>query len=501
MIFNSFEFLVFFFIVTALYFLLPHKYRWLWLLAASCYFYVAFIPVYIFVLLALILIDYAMGILIEKTEGKKRKAYLVISILSTCFVLFIFKYFGFFNANLTNLADFLGWNYSLEMLNLIIPVGLSFHTFQSLSYVIEVYRKKQKAERNFGIYALYVMFYPQLMAGPIERPYNMLHQFYEEHGFDYKNVADGLKLMLWGMFKKVVIADRLALVVNQVYSDPTSYQGISFIIAALFFTVQIYCDFSGYSDIAIGAAKVMGFKLMTNFSLPFFAKSINEYWKRWHISLSTWFRDYVYIPLGGNRVPKPRWYFNIFTVFLVSGFWHGADWTFIVWGALHGIYYIFGSVTENLRRTIVKIIHLDRMPKIYKVAQTFVIFSLVSFSLIFFRANSLGDALYICTHLFSGVGIFFADAFNSLINWDIGKGVFSPVLLGQAPLSFLGSVAFIAFLFFVEAIQFITQKESVTAILHEKPAWARWAAYYFLIIIILFFGIFNKAGQFIYFQF
>lgn len=501
MLFNSFEFLIFFPVVTFLYFLLPHKYRWLMLLMASCIFYMAFIPIYILVLAVLILIDYAMGILIEKSEDSKRKIFLVVSIFSTCFVLFIFKYFGFFNVNLTNLAHFIGWNYSLKTLSLILPIGLSFHTFQSLSYVIEVYRKKQKAERNLGIYALYVMFYPQLVAGPIERPYNMIHQFYEKHEFNYKEVVDGLKLMLWGMFKKVVIADRLALFVSVVYSNPAGHEGISFIVATIFFTFQIYCDFSGYSDIAIGAAKVMGFKLMQNFNLPFFAKSIPEYWKRWHISLSTWFKDYVYIPMGGSRVSKLRWYFNILSVFLISGFWHGAAWTFIVWGALHGIYYMLGSMTENFRKIIVKIIRLDKIPKIHKCIQSIITFSLVSFSLIFFRAKSISDAFYISAHLFSGVADFFAVAFNSLINLDIGKGVFSPILLGQTPIFFLNAVIFIIFLVFAETVQFMTGQESIIAALEKKPAWIRWTGYYLLIIILLFFGIFDKAGQFIYFQF
>src|SRR5678815_1064118 len=222
----------------------------------------------------------------------------------------------------------------VPFLKIILPIGLSFHTFQAMSYTIEVYRGNQKAERNFGIYALYVMFYPQLVAGPIERPQNLLHQFYENHKFDYERVVNGLKLILWGFFKKLVIADRLALYVGAVYNNPTHHTGLSFIMATIFFAFQIYCDFSGYSDIAIGAAKVMGFKLMTNFNRPYFARSISEFWKRWHISLSTWFKDYLYISLGGNRVSVPRWYFNLFIVFLVSGLWHGANWTYIIWGCL-----------------------------------------------------------------------------------------------------------------------------------------------------------------------
>lgn len=498
MLFNSFEFLIFFPVVTALYFLLPHKYRWLLLLVASCYFYMAFIPVYILVLAALILIDYFMGLLIEGSEGERRKMFLIISILSTCLVLFVFKYFGFFNVNLTALAGFLGWNYSVNTLNLILPIGLSFHTFQSLSYVIEVYRKKQKAEHNFGIYALYVMFYPQLVAGPIERPYNMLHQFYEKHDFDYQNAVDGLKMMLWGLFKKVVIADRLALFVNQVYNNPADFQGVSFIVATIFFTFQIYCDFSGYSDIAIGAAKVMGFRLMTNFDLPFFSRSIGEYWKRWHISLSSWFKDYVYIPLGGNRVSKQRWCFNILTVFLISGFWHGANWTYIIWGGLHGFYYIFGSITKNVREKFVNAVRLYKISKIHHAIQIAVTFCMVSFSLIFFRANSIADAFYIVGHLFSGVPQFFSQTFLAIAISDFGKGVFSPILLGQAPQVFLLASILIIFLLFVE---FFSENGNAISMLQLKPAWLRWAGYYFLVITILFFGVFDKVQQFIYFQF
>lgn len=501
MLFNSFKFLVFFPVVTVLYFLTPHKYRWLLLLVASTVFYMAFIPVYIFILVALVLIAYITGLLIEKADGKKKKAYLIGGIILTSAALFIFKYFGFFNTNLTSLASFIGWNYSMKTLNLILPIGLSFYTFQSLSYLIEVYQRKQRAERHLGICALYLMFYPQLVAGPIERPANLIHQFYEKHVFIYREVVEGLKLMLWGMFKKVVIADRLAIFVSQVFNNPTGFQGISFIIAAVFFTFQIYCDFSGYSDIAIGAARVMGFKLMKNFNLPFFSKSVPEYWKRWHISLSTWFRDYFYIPLGGNRVSKPRWCFNVFSVFLVSGLWHGANWTFIFWGALHGIYYLVGFVTKKFRKAVVEIMRLSKIPRIHKSFQMLAVFSLVCFSLIFFRANSISDAFYISSHLFTGVADFFAVAFANLASFNFGKGVFSPVLLGQTPSFFLSAIISIIFLLFMEAIQFFTRQESITAILDKSPYFIKYSGYYALILVLLFFGIFDNVQQFIYFQF
>ena len=260
MLFNSIEFMIFFPIVTLLYFLLPHKFRWAMLLTASCIFYMFFIPVYILILAVTIIIDYFAGIWIEESQGKRKKMYLIISIISTCLVLIVFKYFNFFNGSFASIAKFLNLNYPIEMLNIILPIGLSFHTFQSLSYVIEVYRGHQKAERHFGIYSLYVMFYPQLVAGPIERPQNLLHQFREEHKFEYERVTNGLKLIAWGLFKKIVIADRLSIFVNKVYGNPTEFDGIVLIIATVFFAFQIYCDFSGYSDIAIGSAPVMGFK-------------------------------------------------------------------------------------------------------------------------------------------------------------------------------------------------------------------------------------------------
>ena len=332
MLFNSINFIFFFIIVTFLYFALKHKYRWFLLLGSSCYFYMAFVPIYILILGFTIVIDYFAGIFLETSRGKKKRLFLLASLIANIGVLCIFKYYNFLNTNLSILLHGAGYQNPIPYLSILLPIGLSFHTFQAMSYTIEVYRGNQKAERNFGIYALYVMFYPQLVAGPIERPQNLIHQFYEKHTFDYSRVVAGLKLMLWGLFKKIVIADRLAIYVNAVYNNPTHHSGITLILATVFFAFQIYCDFSGYSDIAIGAAKIMGFKLMTNFNRPYFSRNISEFWKRWHISLSTWFKDYLYISLGGRRVSIPRWYFNLLFVFLVSGLWHGANWTFLIWG-------------------------------------------------------------------------------------------------------------------------------------------------------------------------
>ncbi len=334
MLFNSIEFLLFFPIVTVLYFLLPHKYRWMHLLTASCIFYMFFVPVYILILAGTIVIDYIAGILIENAEGHRKKAFLIMSLVANIGVLAVFKYYNFF---IENIEVFMGWfgiQADLPLLGILLPIGLSFHTFQAMSYTIEVYREEQKAERHFGIYALYVMFYPQLVAGPIERPQNMLHQFHERHQLKYNNVARGMRQMLWGMVKKVVIADRLGLVTADIFNNPHEQSGITVAIGAVFFAFQIFCDFSGYSDIAIGAGRVMGFDLMTNFYYPFRSRSISEFWKRWHISLSTWFSDYVHMPMSYSLRKYRLWGIAISTLitFLISGFWHGSAWQYIIWG-------------------------------------------------------------------------------------------------------------------------------------------------------------------------
>ena len=488
MLFNSFEFLLFFPTVTLLYFWLPHRLRWQLLLTASCLFYMAFIPKYIAILGITILIDYvaALWLVRDGLSKRRRKCILIVSIISTCLVLGVFKYYNFFNSNLGAIARFLDWNYPVATLNIILPIGLSFHTFQSLSYVIEVYRGNQKPERHLGIYALYVMFYPQLVAGPIERPQNLLHQFRNEHVFEYQRVTDGLKLMLWGMFKKVVIADRLAIAVNAVYGCPQEYVGLPLIVATVFFAFQIYCDFSGYSDIAIGAAQVMGFRLMDNFNRPYFAKSIAEFWKRWHISLSTWFRDYLYIPLGGNRAKTWRWQFNLFITFLVSGFWHGASWTYIVWGGVNGLYLICSNWTLKLRQSLSHMIRLDQMPTIHKCFRVAITFSLVCVAWVIFRAQSMHDAWYILTHMCQGLH----QGWKPVGLWQVAK------IIGGA---YELTVAVLAIVF-MESVHVIQRHGSIRHMLSEKPLWVRWSIYYGLAFAIILFGVF-KQQQFIYFQF
>ena len=341
MLFNSIEYVIFLPIVVILFYLLPHKYRWVMLLAASCTFYMWFVPKYILILLITIIIDYFAGILMEKyaDNHKLKKRFLVISIVSTCLVLFIFKYLGFVNDNLVALCQSLGLNVNTTI-NLILPIGLSFHTFQSMSYVIEVYRGNQKAERNFGIYSLYVMFFPQLVTGPIERPGNLLRQLREEKRFSYENISKGLRLIIFGLFIKMVVADNIGYYVDLIYENPNKYNSWDIILGMFFYSFQIYGDFFGYSTIALGSAKLIGYDITNNFNTPYLAKSIADFWHRWHISLSTWFRDYVYFPLGGSRVKFSRWAFNIMVVFVISGIWHGAAWNFLIWGAAHGLLHI-----------------------------------------------------------------------------------------------------------------------------------------------------------------
>jgi len=491
MLFNSIQFLIFFAVVTTGYFLAPHRMRWALLLAASCCFYMAFIPAYILILIFTIIVDYFAARWIEASMGSRRRMFLVASLIANCTVLAFFKYYNFLNDALLHSFNLLGIAYSIPFLNVVLPIGLSFHTFQAMSYTIEVYRGNHPAEQHFGIYALYVMYYPQLVAGPIERPGNLLDQFRTRQYFDYDRVISGLRLMLWGFFQKVVIADRLAPFVNQVYNNPQAYDGPSFVIATFFFAFQIYADFAGYSDIAIGASQVMGIKLMTNFNHPYFSKSIDEFWKRWHISLSTWFRDYLYISLGGNRVSTPRWLLNILLTFLISGLWHGARWTFVVWGALNGIYLILeiaaGKLTGVLKPYPV-FFNLSRLHRILSVARTF---CLICFSWIFFRANNGIDAIYIVRNLTSGWGALLRHA----VDQDYLK---YRILLSHDKAQFFGALAAIAGLLTVHVLQ---EQGTFWPKFTTYPQPVRWAFYYATVLLILFFGAFNTSQQFIYFQF
>ena len=476
MLFNSVDFVIFFVVVTTLYFSLPYNKRWILLLISSCIFYMAFVPVYILILAFTIIVDYFAGIYIEKATGKRRKSYLILSLAANIGVLVLFKYYNFFIGNFNHLLKGFALTEPLPYLSILLPIGLSFHTFQAMSYTIEVYRGKQKAEKHFGIYSLYVMFYPQLVAGPIERPQNLLPQFREKHDFDYSRVTEGLKQMLWGFVKKLVIADRLGLYVDVVYSDPYHQGSASLIVATIFFAFQIYADFSGYSDIAIGAAKVMGFKLMTNFKRPFFSKSTAEFWKRWHISLSSWFRDYLYISIGGNKVSIPRWYFNLMFVFLISGLWHGANWTFIIWGALNGFYVVFGIITRPFRNRMNEMAGITKLPKLNLALQVLSTFLLTCFARIFFRANSVSEAFSIVKKIVT-------------LN--------TPGFLKDTTMLIYSSAGILLLTLTEYKEEYYKNDFSL---LYNKKTAVRTLTCAFLIILILILGVFD-GGQFIYFQF
>lgn len=484
MLFNSLSFIAFFVIVTTLYFILPHRFRWGLLLLSSCYFYMAFVPVYILILGFTIVIDYFAGLKIESSKGQVRRVYLICSLIANIGILCVFKYYNFINNNISWLFHHYGGVNPFPYLTILLPIGLSFHTFQAMSYTIEVYRGNQKAERHFGIYALYVMFYPQLVAGPIERPQNIIHQFYTEHHFDYSRVTNGLKLMLWGFFLKMVIADNFALVANNVFDGYQHFKGLGTIIGVLSFTIQIFCDFAGYSSIAIGAARVMGIELMTNFRRPYLATSLSDFWTRWHISLSTWFRDYLYIPLGGNRVKLPRWCLNILIVFTISGLWHGASWTFVIWGMIHGSILVVERLLKPMTAKLARGTGLTRIPVLHNLLKGILTFIIVSIAWVFFRATDLQQAFFMTKHLFAKFDI--NDARNALSPW--GKESLSKVLM----FGFAGLLAFVhLYQEFIGGIGTLISRQIVAV---------RWSVYLLLIFSILLFGVF-QSSRFIYFQF
>jgi len=480
MLFNSYEFLIFFPAIVALYFMTPFKWRWLLLLVGSCYFYMCWKPEYIVLMMFPSLIDYYVAVkLSATTDMARRKKYLWFSLASNLGLLFVFKYFNFFNESFRGLFHFLNVPYAVPVVNLLLPVGISFYTFQTLSYTIDVYKGTIKPELHFGKFALYVTFFPQLVAGPIERSSNLLPQLQSlRYKFDADRVTDGLRLMLWGFFKKVVIADRLAASVNLVYNNPGEYYGLQVVLATIFFAFQIFCDFSGYSDIAIGAAKIFGVNLMKNFDKPYSAQSISEFWKRWHISLSTWFKDYVYIPLGGNRAIKWRWYYNLFITFFISGLWHGANWTFVIWGALHGFYLIFAIISRPYKDALIGLIGLNKRPLALKMLQVLSTFVLVNLGWLFFRANSLADAMLLLKNMF---------VFAPLAS------VFDFITPGALAINLM----LIAIL---ELAHYLEKDKPFVLSLTGKSALIRWPAYVAVTLAILYLS--TSAGQqFIYFQF
>lgn len=470
MLFNSVQFLLFFPGVVAVYFLLPFKYRWFFLLLASYYFYMNWMPVYAVLILASTVTTYLCSILLEKfgNNVNRKKYFLVASLTFNFLILFIFKYYNFINDTIFQALSIFGLRWYVPNLDILLPVGISFYTFQAVGYTIDVYRGDLKAERHFGRYALFVSFFPQLVAGPIERAKNLLPQFRQNFSFDFNRFLSGFSEMLWGFFMKVCIADRLALYVNAVYGNTDKHHGTTFILATFLFAFQIYCDFAGYSKIAIGAARIMGFDLMQNFNRPYFAKSISEFWKRWHISLSTWFRDYVYIPLGGNRVFAARHLFNLFVTFLISGIWHGANWTFAIWGALHGLFLIVAVVRDRLWPS------LSKQGGIIGVVNIILTFLLVNLAWIFFRADTVQDAFIIVTKVFTSFGMPF------LNKTELLYGITCLIIL---------------------AFKEIKDEYGLNFnVLSSSKSFVRYSGYVVMIYIIILFGVVD-SNQFIYFQF
>ena len=463
MVFNSIPYLVFLPLMVLVFYLTPHRFRWIPLLAGSCLFYMWFVPKYILILLITIVIDYSAGILMEKygDQPKRKKTFMVLSITSTLLVLFIFKYLGFVNDNVVKLCQSLGLDVRTSV-KLILPIGLSFHTFQSMSYVIEVYRGNQKAERHFGYYALYVMFFPQLVTGPIERPGNLLRQLHEEKRFSNDHLTRGLRLILFGFFIKMVVADNLGVYVDMVYSNPLEYNSLSVWIAMVFYSFQIYGDFFGYSTIALGSALLMGYEISDNFKTPYLSKNIAEFWHRWHISLSTWFRDYVYIPMGGSRVKWSRWAWNIMVVFVLSGIWHGANWTFLLWGLAHGILHI---VEKGKRKT--------EKRKLSSLLSPLFTFLLVTLFWVFFRATNLTNI----KEVFQAAFTHFHEGQSLGVDW---KGW---VFLGIFVIS--------------DLLLFNTRFDHWCK---GKPAVLRWVLYFGMIFSIIVFSSVENF-PFIYFQF
>lgn len=500
MLFNTFSFLVFFPVVIGIYFLVPKKAKQLWLLIASYYFYMNWNAVYAVLILGITVIGYVGGILLGRADERaggaedagKRKRRLCVAVCAVLSlgVLFTFKYLNFAIENVNRMLSSAGSSFSVTAVNLVLPVGISFYTFQALGYVFDVYRREVPVEKNFLRYALFVSFFPQLVAGPIERSKNLLKQLQEPTRFDYESVKSGLLLMLWGYFEKMWVADRVAVIVDSVYNDYGNYTAGMIILATMLFSIQIYCDFGGYSHIAIGAAQVLGIRLMDNFRQPYLATNIKDFWNRWHISLSTWFRDYVYFPLGGSRCGKLKAYRNLMITFLVSGLWHGADWSFVVWGGINGLYQIIGRMTLDVRKKIRAVLHISENGLPLRIFQTVVTFILASFAWLFFRADSMGQAV-------------------AMIRFAASNGVFLQQLrdgsIFMLGLSRLGVYQLIMSMLILFAVDICHERGiSFRRKIASGNIVVRWGIYLvtllaFVVLIVQNYG--RPAAEFIYFQF
>lgn len=494
MLFNSLSFLVFFPTVLAVYFIIPRKIRYIWLLVTSYYFYMCWNEKYALLIALSTFITYLSGILISKTSSVFwRKMWVALSFISNISILVFFKYFYFITDNLNILLGRFGMSAIGGDINIILPVGISFYTFQALSYTMDVYRRDMEPEKNILKYALFVSFFPQLVAGPIERSKNLVSQINKCHEFklwNYQRIVDGLGLMLWGYFLKMVVADRLAIFVDNAYDNFMYYGACELIVATIFFAFQIYCDFASYSTIAVGAAKIMGFELMENFNTPYLARSISEFWRRWHISLSTWFRDYLYFPMGGSRCFRPRAYFNLMVTFLVSGLWHGADWRYIIWGAIHGVYQVIGRATAGIKKKFYEKFNVRTDNFSFGLMKTVVTFILVDFAWIFFRADTFKSALLIIERMFT--------RFNPWIFFD--ESIYN---LGLSRREFGIAVFSIVVLFAHDFIKYFIN-EDVLAWFKEQGHIFRGLLYIAGVVMIMVFGIYGpnfNPPQFVYFQF
>ncbi len=494
MIFNSIDFLIFFPIVTLIYFLVPKKLRYIWLLGASYYFYMCWNAKYAILLLVSTLTTWLAGWMIQIAKDVRvKKGAMAACIVVNIAILFFFKYFNFFTDTCNRILSKLNIQIPENTLDVLLPVGISFYTFQALGYIIDVYRGRIEAEKNPLRYALFVSFFPQLVAGPIERSENLLKQVRNVDKmkiWNYENITSGLTLMMWGLFVKMVIADRVAVLVNTVFDGVYMYGTVALAAGAMGFALQIYCDFMGYSTIAVGAARVMGFTLMENFETPYFATSVSDFWRRWHISLSSWFCDYVYIPLGGNRCSKVRKYFNLLVTFGVSGLWHGANWTYVFWGMLHGVYQIVGDITRPVRQAVCIKCQAKTESFSFKLAQMVGTFFFVDIAWIFFRASSISVALDYCKRLFT-----------KWDPWSLFNGEIYTLGLDRFEFNILVVAAIVLFL--VDLLRYF-KKQTITEFLKEQCIWFRWGVILLLIFACIIYGMYGiqfESSQFIYFQF
>lgn len=494
MLFNSFDFLLFFPIVVLMYFIMPKKVRYIWLLISSYYFYMCWNAKYAILIAISTVITWVSGLLLSRQTMKATKyVTIAVSFAVNLSILFFFKYYDFALENINRILSFANVGILSNPFDFLLPVGISFYTFQALSYTVDVYRGEIKAEKNPLRYALFVSFFPQLVAGPIERSKNLLTQLQEIHTikvWNYDRIVKGLIMMVWGLFQKMVLADRLSILADTVFESANALGTVELVIGAVAFALQIYCDFGGYSTIAIGAAKVMGFELMENFNTPYFATGIQDFWRRWHISLSSWFRDYLYIPLGGSRCSRFRKYCNLMITFLVSGLWHGAAWNYVVWGGLHGVYQILEDLSKPVREKVTAKLHVDTKAFSHKFGQILITFFLTTFAWIFFRAESLSQAGAYIVRMFT--------KWNPWVFFDEGL-----LKLGLDKMELNILVLALAALLLTDILQYV-KKLSLAEFLMKQGWWFRFAV---LIVLILSVFVFGKYGvefdsaQFIYFDF